>query len=74
MSYHIISRFILLYKLGCYIEIYSLRIHSNHLWVIIMKLITVHLPDAYLQGLDKLIDADAYPNRSEAIRVAVAIS
>ncbi len=36
-----------------------------------MKLITVHLPDAYLQGLDKLIDADAYPNRSEAIRVAV---
>ena len=39
-----------------------------------MKLITVHLPDAYLQGLDKLIDADAYPNRSETIRVAVPIS
>jgi Arc/MetJ-type ribon-helix-helix transcriptional regulator len=36
-----------------------------------MKLITVHLPEAYLQGLDKLIDSDAYPNRSEAIRVAV---
>lgn len=36
-----------------------------------MKLITVHLPEAYLQGLDKLIEADAYPNRSEAIRVAV---
>ena len=36
-----------------------------------MKLITVHLPDAHLQGLDKLIGAEAYPNRSEAIRVAV---
>jgi len=36
-----------------------------------MKLITVHLPDAYLSGLDKLIEAEAYPNRSEAIRVAV---
>jgi antitoxin ParD1/3/4 len=37
----------------------------------ILKLITVHLPEAYLSGLDKLIESDAYPNRSEAIRVAV---
>ena len=36
-----------------------------------MKLITVHLPEAYLAGIDRLVSSDAYPNRSEAIRVAV---
>ncbi len=39
--------------------------------VIKMKLITVHLPVAYLNGIDELISHDSYPNRSEAIRVAV---
>ncbi len=36
-----------------------------------MKLITCHLPEAYIEGLDRLISQDSYPNRSEAIRVAV---
>ena len=36
-----------------------------------MKLITVHLPEAYLAGIDRLVTSDAYPNRSETIRVAV---
>ncbi|MBD3352189.1 MAG: ribbon-helix-helix protein, CopG family [Candidatus Lokiarchaeota archaeon] len=36
-----------------------------------MKLITVHVPEAYLNAIDQLISADAYPNRSEAIRVAI---
>jgi Arc/MetJ-type ribon-helix-helix transcriptional regulator len=36
-----------------------------------MKLITVHIPEAYLNAIDQLISADAYPNRSEVIRVAV---
>jgi len=36
-----------------------------------MRLITVHLPEAYLAGIDKLVTSEAYPNRSEAIRVAV---
>ena len=36
-----------------------------------MKLITVHLPEAYLKGLDKLVKRRMYPNRSEAIRIAV---
>ena len=36
-----------------------------------MRLITVHLPEAYLSGIDRLISGEAYPNRSEAIRVAV---
>ncbi|MHA1646065.1 MAG: ribbon-helix-helix domain-containing protein [Promethearchaeota archaeon] len=36
-----------------------------------MRLITVHLPMAYLDGIDRLVSGEAYPNRSEAIRVAV---
>lgn len=36
-----------------------------------MHLITVHLPEAYLEGLDSLVSEKIYPNRSEAIRVAV---
>ncbi len=36
-----------------------------------MKLITVHIPEAYLDAINRLIAADAYPNRSEAIRVAI---
>ena len=36
-----------------------------------MKLITVHVPEAYLSAIDQLISANAYPNRSEAIRVAI---
>ncbi|MHA1143405.1 MAG: ribbon-helix-helix domain-containing protein [Candidatus Helarchaeota archaeon] len=36
-----------------------------------MKLITLHLPEQYLCELEKLITADRYPNRSEAIRFAI---
>ncbi|HJX24357.1 MAG TPA: ribbon-helix-helix domain-containing protein [Candidatus Bathyarchaeia archaeon] len=36
-----------------------------------MKIITLHIPEAYLQGLDELIDQSSYPNRAEAIRLAV---
>ena len=36
-----------------------------------MRLVTVHLPEVYLQGLEKLVEVEAYPNRSEAIRVAI---
>jgi len=39
--------------------------------IIDMHLITVHLPEAYLEGLDSLVSERIYPNRSEAIRVAV---
>jgi len=35
-----------------------------------MKLITIHLPEAYIHGIDKLVLDGVYPNRSEAIRVA----
>ena len=36
-----------------------------------MKLITVNVPEVYLQALELLVESDRYPNRSEAIRVAI---
>ena len=36
-----------------------------------MKLITLHLPETYIAALDQLVDERFYPNRSEAIRVAI---
>ena len=36
-----------------------------------MKKITLHLPITYIQALDKLVKENMYPNRSEAIRMAV---
>jgi len=36
-----------------------------------MKLVTLLLPEAYLEGLEELIRATMYPSRSAAIRAAV---
>ncbi len=36
-----------------------------------MKLITVHLPNDQVTGLDELVRTGRYPNRSEAIRFAI---
>ncbi|MEM4699695.1 MAG: ribbon-helix-helix domain-containing protein [Candidatus Nezhaarchaeales archaeon] len=36
-----------------------------------LKIVTVHLPESYVEGLDALVSLRRYPNRSEAIRVAV---
>ncbi len=36
-----------------------------------MKLITVHLPNNQVYGLDELVRSGRYPNRSEAIRFAI---
>jgi antitoxin ParD1/3/4 len=36
-----------------------------------MKLVTVLLPEAYLEGLDELVRAALYPSRIAAIRAAV---
>jgi Arc/MetJ-type ribon-helix-helix transcriptional regulator len=36
-----------------------------------MRIITVHLPDEFISGLDELVRLDRYPNRSEAIRYSV---
>jgi Arc/MetJ-type ribon-helix-helix transcriptional regulator len=36
-----------------------------------VKLVTVLLPEAYLEGLDDLVRMNMYPSRSAAIRAAV---
>ncbi len=36
-----------------------------------MKLVTVKMPETYVEGLDELVRMGRYSSRSEAIRVAV---
>jgi len=36
-----------------------------------LRLITLYLPEPYIKALDSLVDDRYYPNRAEAIRVAV---
>ena len=36
-----------------------------------MNLISVKIPEAFLEGLDDLVRLGVYPSRSEAIRVAI---
>jgi Arc/MetJ-type ribon-helix-helix transcriptional regulator len=39
--------------------------------VIKVKLISVNLPESYLKVLEILVSEEKFPNRSEAIRVAI---
>lgn len=36
-----------------------------------MKLITIYLPEPYLEALDELVSRRLYPHRAEAIRAAI---
>ncbi|MCW3981877.1 MAG: ribbon-helix-helix domain-containing protein [Candidatus Bathyarchaeota archaeon] len=36
-----------------------------------LKLITLYLPEPYIRALDQLVTEQFYPNRAEAIRVAI---
>jgi len=45
--------------------------HNIPAWGESVKLVTVLLPEAYLEGLDELVRANMYPSRSAAIRSAV---
>ncbi|MFW6117385.1 MAG: ribbon-helix-helix domain-containing protein [Thermoproteota archaeon] len=36
-----------------------------------MKMITLYLPEPYLAALNQLVEEKFYPNRAEAIRVAI---
>ena len=36
-----------------------------------MRLLTVHVPEGFLEGLEELIKQKKYPNKSEIIRVAI---
>jgi Arc/MetJ-type ribon-helix-helix transcriptional regulator len=37
----------------------------------LMKMITLYLPEPYIKALDQLVNERFYPNRAEAIRVAI---
>ncbi len=37
----------------------------------LMKMITLYLPEPYIEALNHLVDEKFYPNRAEAIRVAI---
>ena len=39
--------------------------------LIIMRVVTICLPESYVDGVDKLIGQNKYPNRSEVIRIAI---
>lgn len=60
--------FSVLYYLSI-IDIFILTIHNNIDTK--MRLITVHMPEESLHGLDELVRLQRYPNRSEAIRLAI---
>ena len=36
-----------------------------------MKMLTVYIPEKYLETLDLLVSEDLFPNRSEAVRIAI---
>ena len=36
-----------------------------------MRVVTVHLPEKYIEAIDQLIEKRVFPNRAEAIRTAV---
>ncbi|MCL7394360.1 MAG: ribbon-helix-helix domain-containing protein [Thaumarchaeota archaeon] len=36
-----------------------------------VRVVTVHLPEAYIEAIDQLVRRRLYPNRAEAIRMAI---
>ncbi|TFG34136.1 ribbon-helix-helix protein, CopG family [Candidatus Thorarchaeota archaeon] len=36
-----------------------------------MKVVTICMPESYIDGVDELIEQNKYPNRSEVIRIAI---
>ncbi len=44
---------------------------TNNAKVNVIKLISVNLPESYLKVLEILVSESKFPNRSEAIRVAI---
>ena len=38
---------------------------------VMVKLVTLNIPQVYLDGIEDLVEQDIYPNRSETIRIAI---
>ena len=52
-------------------KVICLFINKGKFLVINIKLISVNLPESYLNILEILVSQGVFPNRSEAIRVAI---
>ncbi len=39
--------------------------------VTVMKSVSINVPEVYLRDIDQLVNSNYYPNRAEAIRVAI---
>lgn len=39
--------------------------------VVRVRVVTVHLPEVYIDAIDQLVRRRLYPNRAEAIRMAI---
>jgi antitoxin ParD1/3/4 len=52
-------------------KVICLFINKGKFLVINIKLISVNLPESYLNILEMLVSQGVFPNRSEAIRVAI---
>ncbi len=37
----------------------------------VMRVVTICMPESYIEGVDRLIERGMYPNRSEVIRIAI---
>jgi antitoxin ParD1/3/4 len=52
-------------------EIFISKQTYRTLSVIEMRIITVKIPESYLEGLEELVNTGRYTSRSEAIRAAI---
>ena len=52
---------------------FRLKLHFSfyQLSEVMVKLVTLNIPQVYLDGIEDLVEQDIYPNRSETIRIAI---
>jgi len=52
---------------------FRLKLHFSfyQLSEVMVKLVTLNIPQVYLDGIEDLVEQDFYPNRSETIRIAI---
>jgi len=62
-----LKHIIYMYRLGSIVCSFTRKQREDNQ----MKLITLYLPETYIKALDQLVDERFYPNRAEAIRVAI---
>ena len=53
------------------VKLFDAKIKCEAVVGALMKIVTVLLPEAYIEGLEELVRSGMYPSRSAAIRTAV---